>query len=390
MNTRRQDDDYRNKFDAFGLSERFEFVRRDWESDHGRKVEIRCKTCGKDFSTWSLSQIIKGRQRRLICPYCGKSSDGKDLWTLSQQADKVADYYVQGHSVADTAARFGISTYQVNNLAKLRHITNGIGFRDARKIQQKNDAEQNLINRLSGIGFDYVGGYSDQSSKVLIRCCKCGADFKRSVTFLRTGNVICPECQKREAVEREEERKRIAEQNAEVRRLELEWHRLTHPSKDHYLEQHEAFLNREGICEICGKPYTVREYVESCGLKKAQDNGVCSDKCRRKKLNQSVRDSRKRRGVKDSHRARARKYGCAYDSSVTLPKLIKRDGLRCAICGEMCDPNDHSWTKYMGAKSPTIDHIIPMAKGGGHTWDNVQVAHAICNSYKCDNLSEVG
>lgn len=36
---------------------------------------------------------------------------------------------------------------------------------------------------------------------------------------------------------------------------------------------------------------------------------------------------------------------------------------------------------------PTIDHIVAMANGGGHTWDNVQLAHAICNSYKRD-LSE--
>jgi 5-methylcytosine-specific restriction endonuclease McrA len=48
----------------------------------------------------------------------------------------------------------------------------------------------------------------------------------------------------------------------------------------------------------------------------------------------------------------------------------------------MCDPNDHEWTKHFGPTSPTIDHIIPMAKGGGHIWDNVQVAHAICNSTK--------
>ena len=79
---------------------------------------------------------------------------------------------------------------------------------------------------------------------------------------------------------------------------------------------------------------------------------------------------------------RARKYGCAFDSSVTLKSLIKRNGLRCAICGELCDPHDHEWTDHFGPKYPTIDHIIPMSKGGGHVWDNVQVAHAICNSAK--------
>ena len=59
------------------------------------------------------------------------------------------------------------------------------------------------------------------------------------------------------------------------------------------------------------------------------------------------------------------------------------------MCGKMCDPNDHSWTEHHGPMSPTIDHIIPMSKGGGHTWDNVQIAHAICNSRKRDVIEEV-
>jgi 5-methylcytosine-specific restriction endonuclease McrA len=34
--------------------------------------------------------------------------------------------------------------------------------------------------------------------------------------------------------------------------------------------------------------------------------------------------------------------------------------------------------------APTVDHIIPLAKGGTHTWDNVQLAHWSCNSDKRD------
>ena len=155
-------------------------------------------------------------------------------------------------------------------------------------------------------------------------------------------------------------------------------------SKSKYAAIHEAFLNRSGICEICGKPYTVREYVEACGLKKAQDNGVCSDECRKIKTKKTIKALHK--GRRDSHRHRAKNHGCAYDNSITLARLIKRDGLRCAICGELCDPNDHSWSKYSGPMYPSIDHIIPMSRGGGHTWDNVQVAHIICNSYKSDKV----
>lgn len=157
----------------------------------------------------------------------------------------------------------------------------------------------------------------------------------------------------------------------------------------YYSKVHEEFLNRSGTCEICGKSYTVREYAESCGTRYAVDNGVCSAECRRLKKRRMERESRHRRGVRDSHRHRAAKYGCAYDPSVTLKKLIERDGLRCAICGEMCDLEDRSWTEWSGPKYPSIDHIIPMSKGGGHVWGNVQVAHIICNSYKGDTQKAV-
>jgi len=33
--------------------------------------------------------------------------------------------------------------------------------------------------------------------------------------------------------------------------------------------------------------------------------------------------------------------------------------------------------------SMSIDHIIPLSRGGTHEPDNVQLAHFICNSIKC-------
>lgn len=377
----RSEEDYRQKFEAFGLSERFDFIGRNWGLDHGRKVFVRCKTCGHEFLTYGPLMVFKARQDHIFCPKCGAASDGANIWVRSSECNEAMTFYAEGHSVKETAEKFGVTQVQINNAVKIRGITNGKDWRGARIERQKANAEKRIAERLNSAGFEYIGGYSGKDGKVTIRCQKCGAEFERTYTFARDGNVICcPECRKREAEERNEEKKRITKQQAEVRRIEREWYRLMRPPLDPYESVHRAFLDRIGICGVCGKPYTVREYVESRGGGYARDAGVCSAECKAIKTKAAIKTSH--RGRRDSHRYRAKKYGCEYDSTVTLKKLIMRDGLQCKICGEMCDLYDHSWTEYAGPKYPSIDHIIPMSKGGGHIWSNVQVAHIICNSNK--------
>lgn len=85
-----------------------------------------------------------------------------------------------------------------------------------------------------------------------------------------------------------------------------------------------------------------------------------------------------------SHYKRAKLHGAPAEVGITLQKLIKRDGLTCAICGLPCF--------YFGEPTadlyPTMDHLVPISKGGGHTWDNVQVAHRICNINKSNRIGK--
>lgn len=373
---------WRERFDDLGLSDRFSLMGRDWSSDHGRKAFVKCKACGAEFHTWAVAEVFKGRQSHIVCPECGAASDGLDMWTRSPIADAVEDFYVQGHTVKETATAFGLHEHQINGFVKARRITNGREFRsqseETKRLRknEKEEAAQRLAENLVAHGFDYIGGYDGVASTIEIRCKTCGKVYTRTACRAKTGKVVCRNCKHKKTLARQEERKRADT----IKKLERANLKKQTPKKDPYKEIHEAFLDRTGICEICGKPYTVREYVERCGLKKAADNGVCSPECRDEKKRISAKNSHK--GRNDGHRARAKRFRSQYDPGVTLKKLIERDGLTCAICGKPCDPNDRSWSKYSGPLSPSIDHIIPMAKGGGHVWGNVQVAHIICNSKK--------
>lgn len=81
-------------------------------------------------------------------------------------------------------------------------------------------------------------------------------------------------------------------------------------------------------------------------------------------------------------------YDAPYDRNVTLSELYKRDKGICQICGKPTDQNDRDGNK-IGKMYPTLDHIIPLSKGGGHIWGNVQLAHMICNSKKQDRIFTV-
>lgn len=59
-------------------------------------------------------------------------------------------------------------------------------------------------------------------------------------------------------------------------------------------------------------------------------------------------------------------------------EIFKRDNWRCQLCGKKVRrraPSRHP-------DSPSIDHIVPVAKGGTHSRANVQTVHLKCNFRK--------
>ena len=69
-------------------------------------------------------------------------------------------------------------------------------------------------------------------------------------------------------------------------------------------------------------------------------------------------------------RRRAAKRGCASET-ISRARVYDRDAGRCHICGKKVRPGH--WH---------LDHIIPLARGGEHSYKNVAVCHPSCNMRK--------
>lgn len=207
--------------------------------------------------------------------------------------------------------------------------------RSVRNVERINTTEK-WVNEKHGDLFRYV---SHTRGRIRMQCLCCNNIIERANSTVREKGIECEFC--KENKELEKERQKMV--YFLIALLESKT-----PKK----------------CECCGK-----EFFSQYSNKK-----YCSQKCKRKT-----------RGHKNSYRSRCRHYGVLYDPSVTRIKVIKRDNGICKICGKVCNENDLSWGT-LGPDFPTLDHIIPLAKGGSHTWGNVQCACAMCNSDKRDLL----
>lgn len=58
--------------------------------------------------------------------------------------------------------------------------------------------------------------------------------------------------------------------------------------------------------------------------------------------------------------------------------VYERDGWVCGICTEPVD-REASWPDPLSA---SLDHVMPVSRGGTHSPDNAQCAHLICNVRK--------
>ena len=137
-------------------------------------------------------------------------------------------------------------------------------------------------------------------------------------------------------------------------------------SKNKYYENREVILKQmreeyepkpktERLCIQCGNPFFGRNR-----------DVHCSDICRQKT----------KRGMEAKRRAK--KAGVYYEPVDPL-KVFKRDGWRCQLCGKKLKPKHRGTIRD---DAPELDHIIPWAQGGEHSYRNTQCACRKCNQEK--------
>lgn len=198
------------------------------------------------------------------------------------------------------------------------------------------------INMLAKCGdeWEYVNGYTGSDGFMNIRHKECGTVVRKSCVTIRKGrSLICEHC--------EQEARKKKEKQLQIEKEVKEFSRP--------IKKHKQIVMKQ--CTVCGAFF----------IASRDDIKTCSKECSKKVSNRYCSDAKERK----------RKMARTDESNqITVQSLYRRDKGRCWICGGLCDINADGNDNYY----PSIDHIIPVSAGGKDRWDNVRLAHRICNS----------
>jgi len=144
-----------------------------------------------------------------------------------------------------------------------------------------------------------------------------------------------------------------------------------------FTEYHREYYRKHGEKNPKRKRETRRK---SRQCKERKDRERETQRIWRQNHPEKVRAHRKRRH--DRKRS-------TYVEDVDRSTLFVRDVGVCQLCGAPISDAllVLDWLEHHGRphkESPSEDHIVPVSKGGEHSYKNVQLAHVVCNSTKRD------
>ena len=135
------------------------------------------------------------------------------------------------------------------------------------------------------------------------------------------------------------------------------WH---HAFRPEYRER-SARQKRERYAATYAPPSYVQTCPEcGCGFESHHANRVyCGNACQ----------------WAQAHRARRARRFAVVREPYRFAEIAERDGWVCGICDAPVDPS----LTHPAPASGSIDHIVPLSRGGADTRANVQLAHLGCN-----------
>lgn len=284
----------------------------------------------------------------------------------------VAEYRRQGLCSAEIAEKLGKCPKNINLVAN----TIGMPFSEEEKARSKRIGYEKLKTRAETSeerkqhhreyvsqkmpGWEWVKGWVFlDGERVWIRHIECGAVCEVASKTVRNGcQTACPSCEEKRRKQKEAEKIAKKQEALEAERQKRR------SEKESRFWQQDFSQTELSFCPVCGGMAIGRKY--------------CSTRCRNAWQNARKKDRR------------ILKLSSGECDKITLKALYERKNGICYICGGECDYSDFEvrpdGTFIAGDNYPSIEHIVPLSKGGLHIWANVDLAHRICNALKGDQV----
>lgn len=194
---------------------------------------------------------------------------------------------------------------------------------------------------------EYVSGYSSpvKRAKIRVKCNICGEMWETSYHTLTAQYRGCSACRAKER----ERKKAEAELEAALRRDIKENNKILQEQREADKERQRAIRNAPKYCPVCGKVTTRTKYCSA----------ICRDRA-----NNSTKEARRRKKITNA----------MVDKDITVMGLFKRDAGVCYLCGKKCNVEDYvirDGNFIAGDWYPSIDHVVPLSKGGKHSHDGL-------------------
>lgn len=146
------------------------------------------------------------------------------------------------------------------------------------------------------------------------------------------------------------------------------------------------------ICADCGDDRPVSDFYVMGGSPQARCKpcSAIKTKAYRQSRIDTVREQSRLSAAKrplqrrDAARKRRAALRAATVEDVSSIAVMERGGWVCGICRNGI-PRVTLWPH---PQSPSLDHIVALARGGDHSYANTQPAHLACNMSKGDRMAE--